>query len=882
MANLPSSLVKEFARLANKENTNTTPQYLKGTARVSGTKKYVQIDGSSQLTPIAETVDIQEGDRVLVSIENHVATILGNFTFPPSARKEEEALDKADEAVEGSNQAIQSANEAKDNAATAMENASTASSQAAEAISKAGEAQEAASTASQLAQTAKDTADSVNGKAEEAVSKAQESLEASSAARNDIETLKGTVTTVQGDISDALKELNAQASEIEGINQSLTTTYATKTELGTVETSLTQTINNNISQLQTTIEANYAAKTDVVEIEGKLQSQITQNAEGLSSQATKVEKLEGDTAQMQVSVDEAKQAATDAKNVADQAAQEAETAQANANAAAEYAEKAQTAADLANVAAIEAKADARVADEALAAARTALNEAKEYYETLLKDPEATAEEIAQAEQAVNQAAEAVNTALADAATASYAAEKAQEAADAASDEAAAAQANAETAKQTAENAQTIADNASKVAMEAQENVAALTQRVTTAETNITQNAEQIALTASKTEEIGTLLQNDYYKKSETDAAIEVAADQITQQVSETIQTTVEEEVGKISIGARNLLLNSKFDLNFDNWVVSNENIIIHREETSAITSAHIPTNTAGSVYQDIIQRISIEDTKRIYTISGDVKLENYVAGTDSHAEFYFQGNSTERTAITADTISGSSDLLQYAGQGWVETRWTVLLSAIPDYTIDTDNLVCGIKVSDFTGDLYFKDLKLEKGTNATDWSPAPEDQENYTDQAIETNTTTITEQYTSLINQVSDQIKLLVQEITTNVNGLTEITTNLSNEVQITSEMTSFIQTTVETLENAVTGKVDQTTIQEWARFDGANLELGASNSPFKAKLSNQELAFYQGENKVAWISNNELNILTAIIAKSIGCGRYTFIDEGDLGLSLI
>ena len=35
-------------------------------------------------------------------------------------------------------------------------------------------------------------------------------------------------------------------------------------------------------------------------------------------------------------------------------------------------------------------------------------------------------------------------------------------------------------------------------------------------------------------------------------------------------------------------------------------------------------------------------------------------------------------------------------------------------------------------------------------------------------------------------------------------------------------------------------------------------------------------------ISNEELYVLKAIIAKSIGCGNFLFVDEGDLGFSLI
>ena len=127
------------------------------------------------------------------------------------------------------------------------------------------------------------------------------------------------------------------------------------------------------------------------------------------------------------------------------------------------------------------------------------------------------------------------------------------------------------------------------------------------------------------------------------------------------------------------------------------------------------------------------------------------------------------------------------------------------------------------------------------------------------------------------------------IQQLTEITNNqgtsistISNQLQLTTEMAQFVKTTTDQLQDVVDGKVSAEEIKEWARFDGATLELGASNQPFKARLSTTELAFYQGNNKVAWISNNELHILTAIITKSIGCGNFTFIDEGDLGFSLL
>lgn len=56
-----------------------------GTLRLIGEKKYVQIDGSDMLTPCYEASGALNGDRVLVSMENHKITVIGNFTNPPEA-----------------------------------------------------------------------------------------------------------------------------------------------------------------------------------------------------------------------------------------------------------------------------------------------------------------------------------------------------------------------------------------------------------------------------------------------------------------------------------------------------------------------------------------------------------------------------------------------------------------------------------------------------------------------------------------------------------------------------------------------------------------------------------------------------------------------------
>lgn len=154
--------------------------------------------------------------------------------------------------------------------------------------------------------------------------------------------------------------------------------------------------------------------------------------------------------------------------------------------------------------------------------------------------------------------------------------------------------------------------------------------------------------------------------------------------------------------------------------------------------------------------------------------------------------------------------------------------------------------------------------------------------AISDSKTEITREYSSLINETASQISSTVDELSRTVNANSDSIVHINNSINVTSQDINLVKTTMSNIQNAVNGKVSSDEIKEWARFDGATLELGASNQPFKARLTTTELAFYQGSNKVAWISNNELHILTAIITQSIGVGNFTFVDEGSMGFSLL
>ena len=76
---LSNDLISQFAKLANPKTNTKTESTAYGTAHVDSNNVYVEIDGSNgRLTPVQTAVDVQDGERVIVSVKDHSVTITGN------------------------------------------------------------------------------------------------------------------------------------------------------------------------------------------------------------------------------------------------------------------------------------------------------------------------------------------------------------------------------------------------------------------------------------------------------------------------------------------------------------------------------------------------------------------------------------------------------------------------------------------------------------------------------------------------------------------------------------------------------------------------------------------------------------------------------------
>ena len=79
---LSSDLVAQFTKVTNDSKRESNDGALNGTIIKYGDSLYVRLDGSNEITPIARTVEVAEGDRVRVAIKNHTAVVTGNTTDP--------------------------------------------------------------------------------------------------------------------------------------------------------------------------------------------------------------------------------------------------------------------------------------------------------------------------------------------------------------------------------------------------------------------------------------------------------------------------------------------------------------------------------------------------------------------------------------------------------------------------------------------------------------------------------------------------------------------------------------------------------------------------------------------------------------------------------
>lgn len=207
-----------------------------------------------------------------------------------------------------------------------------------------------------------------------------------------------------------------------------------------------------------------------------------------------------------------------------------------------------------------------------------------------------------------------------------------------------------------------------------------------------------------------------------------------------------------------------------------------------------------------------------------------------------------------------------------------------------------------------KNLKLELGNKATDWTPSPEDvdqgikdAQSSADKAQGTansvgNRVTVAE---SQIKQVKDSISMMVTDEngsslmtqtsdgwTFNIGGIQNTLYDARDKLGELTGRVSGLNDTTKKLDSLITDMTKKTAYINMATDSSGNpcIELGKVGDPFKVRITNTSVDFIEGSSRIAYISNNALYIEKAIIKNELQIGDGSgFIwrkrSNGNLGL---
>lgn len=359
--------------------------------------------------------------------------------------------------------------------------------------------------------------------------------------------------------------------------------------------------------------------------------------------------------------------------------------------------------------------------------------------------------------------------------------------------------------------------------------------------------------------------------------------------------SVGSSIDGIEIGGRNLLLNGK----------GNKKAGFFKNFTTVTDEYSEFTLTSKKEYVNIDIEGGFLLGCRDYTVGEQVTWSydimytawDFPSGT-YHNEFWMGQRYTN--ALSGETATGAWTMVTAHGlpvvgkygcelNKWFHVKKTLTIPKQASSNVRTSAVIqfynsnANVAAS-FTARL--KNVKLERGNVATDWTPAPEDLATSDD--LNDKLTQFREETASNIDQTAEAIKSTVYD---NVYLKGDIDTLISSvNTEVTQTKDSW-QVTFNQFQQTLNGITDSTDaqfdeIKKYIRFEDGNILLGNSTSPLILKLRNDRIQFLQNGYEVAYISDQRMHNTVCEIIKQLKIGDSAWTVEtnaaGDTIVSLI
>ena len=384
--------------------------------------------------------------------------------------------------------------------------------------------------------------------------------------------------------------------------------------------------------------------------------------------------------------------------------------------------------------------------------------------------------------------------------------------------------------------------------------------------------------------------------TESKSYTDQTANSITTAVSSTYTTKTEFE--SLEIGGRNLVRDSKLEGVFGttHWTnVISGGIITRGDGYVGLSREEAGTARLFFTQYAWSNPLLIPEIGETYTISADLKILDGVevsSGGSVFWRYYYEGDD----GAYGETSFGINPSL--ITEDWQRFHVTKTIALSEGRTLN-GNAQISVAIGNNIGGIAFRNIKIEKGSKPTNWTPAPEDMAtadslDIANERIENvNEKVLTN--TSLIEQLSESISMLVTDgngaslMTQTENGWTFSTGDIQTLVNKTSEdlakLTDEVGDTNHTITVLEQAVADLGEIAEYVKIttyeDEPCIELGEGDSEFKLRITNTRMMFTEGSTVLAYFNNQSLHVKKIVVEEEFQQGGFVWKARanGNLGL---